>query len=370
MRFTPFPKILVVFLNLVCLAAAPIFGQAKPGAEVDMAKCWSYPMGANAGSRIAADDSRVFLGLGGGRVDVLSLDGKKIWRSELGGDISSNILPLESGLFLVTSTVISEDGKRGGSMLRSLSKETGITNWTMRLPGIDAHFLGGFDGAVIVVSNIGIIQSIDAKSGAVRWKREIADGFVAEPMFTVDKVLVATTAKQIFGVTLVSGEIDSMRKVTYPATSIAKTIRGELIVGDERGNVVFMPNGSDRTEWKFKSGGEISKVIGDGEHVLVASYDNFVYLLSGHNGGVRWKKRLSGRVSQIANVMDKYALISAFEEHGAMLADLSNGKVAGQIAFGADETIVSPPVVANGLIFINTNEATYAYSLDGCAAKK
>jgi outer membrane protein assembly factor BamB len=368
MHRTLLPKILLSFLICLFLPSAPVFAQTKAVGEVDVSKCWSYPM-PEVGSGLVSDGNRVFLGASGAKVESLSLDGKKMWSTELGGDISSNILALDGGLFLVTSTVSMDAEKSGGSVLRGLSKETGITSWTIKLPDAERHFVGGFNGSVVVVSKSGVIQSVDSKTGAMKWKREIAEGFVAQPVFSGDKVLVGTTGKQIFGVSLSSGEIDSMRRLPFGITSMAEFTPREIIVGDDRGNVHLL-NGTYRAPWKFKSGGEISNILTIGEHVLATSHDNFVYFLQVRNGDVTWKRRMNGRVSRIGSILDKYTLIASVEENTAVLADLSNGKVAGQILFAEGENLVSEPFASSGLIFVLTNRAAYAYSLNGCATNK
>lgn len=365
MHRTPLPKITILVLIYTFLLSVAAFGQAKPTEELVVTKCWSYPLTESGGVGMASDGSQVFLGLSGAKIEALSLDGRKIWASELGGEIGSNILPLESGVFVVTATGAAEGGKAGDGVLRALSRETGITNWTVKLPGAERHFLSGFNGSVIVVSKKGIIQSIDAQTGLVKWKREIADGFVASPVFNGGKVLVAASGKQVFGVSLATGEIDSLRKPPFTVTALGETASGELVGGDDRGNVTSFVNGTDKVSWKFKTGGEISGVYGLGDNLLVTSHDNFVYFMTGRNGDVVWKKRLAGRVSHIASVFNKFAVITSFEEHGAVLLDISNGKVAGQIVLGGEEYLVSDPVSAADLILVLTNQASYAFSVSG-----
>lgn len=368
MHRTLVPQIQLLFVIGLCLLAAAAFGQAKPAGEVDITKCWAYPM-AERGSALVSNGNRVFLGAVGAKVEALSFDGKKIWSSELGGEISSNMLALESSLLLVTSIVSADPQKSGVSLLRSLSKETGITNWSVKMPDADTHFIGAYNGSVIVVSKNGVIQSIDAKAGTVKWKREIAEGFVAQPVFTASRVLVAATGKQIFSVSLSSGEIESMRKAAYTATSLGELTTGETIAGDDRGNVSRL-NGTDKPIWRFKSGGGISNIFAYGDDIIATSHDNFVYLLMGSNGDVIWKKRMSGRVSQLGRVLDRYALVASIEENNAVLIELSSGKVAGQVLYAEKENLVAAPLSSNGLIFALTDQAAYAYSLNGCSVNK
>ncbi len=319
-------------------------------------------------SAIAADGSHVYLGSEGAKIEALSLDGRKLWSSELGGDISSNLVPVEKGLLLATSTLAS-DSPKATATLRNLSKETGITSWMLKLPNAGRYFLNPYNGFVIVVAQNGVVEAVDARDGTVKWKREIAEGFVAEPAFTPAKMIVATTGRQIFSISLASGEIESMRKSVYGVTALGELPTGEIVVGDERGGVSTM-NGTDKPTWKFKSGGEISKIFQIGDSILATSHDNFIYYLLARNGDVDWKKRLSGRVMHLANITDKYALTMSFDDNNAVFTDLFTGKVAGQIGFADEEKLVSAPVAINGSIFLLTDRAVYSYSLGECLEKK
>ena len=365
MHSTPFPKIAVLFVISSVLLCPNVFGQKKADVEVDVSKCWSYPLGDAAGEQIVTDDTRIFLELSGARIEALSLDGKKIWSSELGGEISSNILALNGSLFFTTSVVSSDATKAGGNKLRWVSKETGITNWTVILPDASRYFLAGFNDTVIVVSKNGAVESIDARNGTVKWTRQIAEGFVAEPSFTGTNLTIATAANQLFGISFATGEIESMRKVSFGVTAVNAAANGKLVVGDERGNV-FTVAGDDRPIWTFKTGAAISNIVNLANNILVASHDNFVYYLAAKNGGRVWKRRFPRRVAHMANVSDRFALISSYEERGGILTDLSNGRVAGQIAFEEGERLVAEPIVSSGLVFVLTNATLYAYSLNGC----
>lgn len=359
------PQALVLLTILMSLAVTP--AQVKTTGEVDVAKCWTCTLGN--GERFVSDGTRIFVGGAGARVDALSLDGKKMWSAELGGEINSNLLPLDNALFVVTSPVSAEGAAAGESRLRGVSKETGITVWTVKVPDADLHFLGAANGDLWVVSGSGTILSIDPKTGAAKWRREIADGFALEPVLFGDKMFLISTAKQLFTIALVSGEIESMTKLSSGATARAIAGNGDLVVGDERGSVISLEDGQ-KTNWKFKTGGSISAILPVGDGLLVASHDNFVYFLTGRNGGLAWKKRLSARPFQIGTVGSEYAIVSGIEERGATLIALSSGKVSGQVAFGTEETLVAKPVTADGKILFLTSEAVRAYSVNGCPQKQ
>jgi len=366
--FLPIAFLLILHVSL--LPPSGILAQAQPGDEIVASRCWSYPLGAEGAVAITPDADRVFLGMGGARVEAVGVDGAKLWSSDLGGDISSNLLPRENTIFVATAGPSAGEGKPDESILRALSRETGITVWTMKLPSAARHFLHNLDQDLVVISMGGVIQSVDARSGLVKWKREIADGFVASPVFSRNKVLVATTAKQVFGVLLATGEIDSMRRSTIAITALTETSAGGLVTGDDRGNITAFVNGSDKVSWRFKAGGQISGLYAQGDHLLVTSHDNFVYFISGRNGDVVWKKRLAGRVSHVASIANKYALSTSLDEHRAAVTELLTGKPVGQIVLGSEESITADPSVSSGRIFILTTRSLHAVSFDGCSADK
>jgi outer membrane protein assembly factor BamB len=367
MHRTFFPNKILFLLICGLLGVTCSFSQDKPAGEIDVARCWSYPLNDEGETRIAVDGGRIILGGTGGRVEMLSNEGDKIWSSEFGGAISSNLLPDLGGLYFVTSAAKTNENDPE-SVLHMVSKETGITIWTLKLPPAPSHFLAALNGSIVVVSKNGVIQSLDTKSGTLKWKREIAEGFVTFPVFTTEKLFVATTKKQIFKISLGTGQIDSLQ--TFPYDTSALSTAGEmLIVGDERGNVTVLADGVAKPRWKFRSGAQISAVVVLNDNVLVASHDNFVYFLSLSRGGLVWKKRLSGRTSYLSGSLGPYVLVATLEGHSILYLDPSNGKVSGQIALKDDEELVSA-AVADKVVYTLTSDAVHAYAANGCSMLK
>src|SRR5690242_20130591 len=131
MRFTPLLKINSLVFCLLIFSGS-MFAQKNRDEQVDIAKCWAYPL-PDGGERASSDANHVFVGADGAKIDALSPDGKKIWSSEFGGEARSNMIAADSGLIVATSSVSLADEKVVGSRLRSISKDTGITNWTVSL---------------------------------------------------------------------------------------------------------------------------------------------------------------------------------------------------------------------------------------------
>lgn len=361
----PFPIILSAILFLFAAAPTAYSQATKPAdAELVISKCWSYSTEEPA-SKLHVNEKGSFIGSVGARVDALLPGGTRLWSSELGGTIVSNIISTESSILLVTTF---GEASKSESVLRGLSKETGITNLTVSVPASDRYLLTLDGASIILISRGGLVMAMD-KAGAVKWKREVAEGFAAEPFLTPGKAIIATTAKQIFAINLATGEIESMRRSATSLTAVAQTATGEAIAGDDRGNLTIL-NGTEKPLWKFKSGGEISRIFVNGTQIIAASHDNFVYQLQTRNGDVEWKKRLGGRVQQMAVLDGKFVITASYDETAAVITDLTTGKVAGQIPLAEGETITAAPVYSNGTITILTDQAVHQYSLTGCPNKK
>lgn len=366
MHRAPILRILSFSLALVMLHVA-FFAQAQQGGETDPARCWARP--ASEMTQLAGDRGGLFATGRDARLAAFSLEGDKLWTSELGGDITSNLLLLENSV-VVAASAVSTNGSPSGTAVRSLSRETGIAGWSTPVSTAPRHFLGRANGSVIVVSSAGTIEALDPATGAVRWRRQIAEGFAGGPAMNDTNLFVASRAGQLFAISVATGEIDSTRKLTsaltVPATAGSE---GGVVVGDERGNITALEN-VEKLNWRFKTGGSVSALYMVDGSLLAASHDNFVYFLSGRNGAMSWKKRLSGRATRVGLVNGTYALVSSIDEHGATLLDLASGRVAGQILLGPGEVVLDEPVTIGDRIFILTNEGINSFGLRGCIRKE
>ncbi len=159
-----------------------------------------------------------------------------------------------------------------------------------------------------------------------------------------------------------------LTNVTHKDATAAASFSGGQIIGYDSGLVTWVSD-SGPVVWKFKSGGAISAIVTAGDDVVVISRDNFVYSLHSRNGGLNWKKRLQGRVAHYG-IVGGYLLVSALDQHGVWLIDLSTGRVAAQIALEGDDQLSADPVSVRNSFTIATDAGITGYSLVGCAEKE
>lgn len=350
----------LISILAVAMTVASAHAQPKEAVEMDLSLCWTFPVETSV-RRVAADRTRLYAALVEAKLAAHSFDGKRAWSSDLGGEVVSNILTTDSDLFVVTASM----GESPTSVLRTISLDTGIVAATQPLPVADRHFLFWVNRGLLVVSASGVVQMIDDK-GTVKWRREIASAFAGTPSIGADKLLVASTASQMFTINLAAGEIESVKKLPHDVTALGVTQTGLVVVGDERGNLTSFDQTGARN-WRFRTGGRISGIFAANGHIFAMSHDNFIYCIDASNGSVTWKRRLAGRASHAAAINGAYLLTTSLDEHGATVTSSAGGKPAGQIVLDEDEFITADPVSAGGLLVIGTNDAIYGYSITGAA---
>ena len=78
--------------------------QKKDVSVITLNECWKYASPDIMNLRPAADRSNLYIAEGGGRVTAISLvSGTRLWSTELGGDIRSNLAVLGSSVYVAAS---------------------------------------------------------------------------------------------------------------------------------------------------------------------------------------------------------------------------------------------------------------------------
>lgn len=342
------------------------------GANVTkLTKCSEFRIETPVSDALAGDSHRVFVGTAEGSIqalDVAAADG--VWRSELGGEIVSNILSSETGVVVVSNPVHTGDSVPVESILRSLSKQTGVPNWTAPLPFSERFFIGYVNGALTAVSREGSIVSVDTQNGRINWRTQPFGRITARPSFSQHGIALGTAEKQIYVISSVTRDVLFKGSTDFIPTAVANPTAGVIVGGDERGNVVSINIPDGKSVWKFKSGGAISFVSISKEGLFITSLDNFVYLISMYNGDVIWKRRLPGRVVEGGLILEGFILVLIYGENSAFLIDTKKGKIVDQLPQSDNGFISQVPVVLkDGRFAVATADSIATYSLNGCGEK-
>ena len=366
------PQITALFsiLTISCFCYQAT-AQNTESSSVKLTKCSEYGIDGPVEEAIAVDSQRVFAGTFDGSIQAVDLSlSAGVWRTELGGEIVSNLAVAETEMLVVSNPLKSAESVPAESILRSLSKETGVPNWTARLPFSEHFFLGAFPGAITAVSLEGWAAGIDAKTGRILWRTLSFGKITARPSFFSQGVAFGTSDKKILIISPETGGIIFKSTMEFIPTAITNPSQEVLVMGDERGNVALIGMPGGKNIWKFKSGGAISFVSVEKEGLFITSLDNFVYLISMYNGDVVWKRRLPGRVVEGGLIVDGYVATLIYGENSAFLIDAKKGKIVDQLP-PSDKNFVNqvPVLVKDSNLLVTTQDAITLYGMKGCGQK-
>jgi outer membrane protein assembly factor BamB len=335
-------------------------------ASPSLKKCWEYATTELNDRGVAADTTTLYLSKHGGRLEAVSIDGgSRLWFSDLGGEIVSNIAESESAVFVVTRS----PGSAPKSVLRSLSKTTGITNWVADVPDGDAVFLGSLKNSLIAVSGSGMVSAVNVSNGSARWTANLKGKIAIEPSFSASEMMVATESKELVVVSLETGNVSFRKAVSYRPTAVLLTENSTGAWGDERGNLFLLDTVTQKPIWKLKQGAEVSGIDILGETLLATSNDNFAYSIALSDGNVRWKKRQPDRIFNPALLSAELIVLASRSGSLSAVLEKDHGKAVDQVSLAADEVMAQSPIAAGKTVFFPTGRGVLAYSFNGCSAK-
>jgi outer membrane protein assembly factor BamB len=345
------------------LALAFLFARADSQSNdnplITLNDCWKASLNETVVSPPVSDANQLYIAQEGGRISAYSLvSGTRVWSSEIGGEIVSNIVPDGKSLYVVANA----GGKR--SVLRSVSTISGIPNFDAELAFGENVRLGMSMGKIVALYANGSVAAYEQTSGKRVWQVSVSPINMAAAAFTDQGVLVPTEDKKLEVISPADGR-SLFSITTRGAVTAVGMIEEDLLWGDDHGDLVRYDAGGKFVSWRYKNGARIGVVRGTERGILAASNDNFVYLLSGYNGDIRWKKRLSGRIASMT-VNGEIGVVVAVGDPTAVLINLENGKQLGQYLSGESELFTFAPIISGDQILFFTGSEIAARSTKPC----
>jgi outer membrane protein assembly factor BamB len=329
---------------------------------ITLNECWRYRSPDVLVLRPAVDKSNLYVAENGGRVSAISLaSGIRLWSSELGGEIRSNIAVQGASVFAVTS-----DGSKR-MRLRGLSLVSGIPASDIELPYSANARIESAGGKLVVALDTGYVASFAAGGQKPEWQTTVPNIDISNIVVLNGNIIAAGSDKTIHVVSIADGKAIATTPVENTISAFG-VYDSDLVVGDNRGNLTRYDDDYRTVYWRFRNGARISSIVPTEQGVMAASLDNFVYMASGYYGDVRWKKRMAGRVSSL--VADgNIAVALTVGEPLAVILNLDNGKSSGEFAIGDDDSFTQPAIAAEGKLLFFTTSQILAESVKPCPAK-
>ncbi|MBC7898465.1 MAG: PQQ-binding-like beta-propeller repeat protein [Saprospiraceae bacterium] len=361
-------KILIVLVFSFQPTSPGLFAQPVGEGVSKLQKCREYDFADTSVISVASDNENIYVATEEGSVHAIDpMASDKIWSSNIGGQIVSNLIVAKDRILITTSAVLTNGAKPDFSILRSLSIETGLTNWSISLPYSIQMFLGNSGNAIVSISREGAVAAHDASTGNILWKKSFQGNLTAPPKFGNDWIVFGTDKKDILVISSKNGETALRSDLKFAASAVSIPSEKTIAIGDERGNVNLIDVNSGKTIWKFKSGAKISFLSSAEEGLLAASNDNFVYLISDYNGDIIWKRRLPGRVAGPLLVAENIVVLQVYADKSAFLLDLESGRIVNQFIMDQENSPgIMPNSTKDNSIIFSTAASLVSYGVKPC----
>jgi hypothetical protein len=354
---------------LILFAHFPVVAEDKPDSSTVFTKCWEYGVSPLLEIRPAVDATNAYVAGSENKLIGLSLTGgTKLWSADLGGEVSSDLHLDGDSIFVVTSAT----GVESNSVIWSISKATGITEWRTEIPRSSSFRLGTSLGNIITVGSDGVAAAFGGLKGDLIWRTAVGSAVTSEPHFDDSGILFGTSKNEIVNARAEDGVVEVVWKTPHVPTAIYFNSRSRLVIGDDRGNLYSVQVGGRRS-WRFRNGARISHVLAYGDEYVAVSNDNFVYDIS-RSGDVRWKRRLPGRIAGEPLILGETLAVSivgtgSVGTGSVYLLDLKNGKVLNRIET-SDESSAGLGARPEGTGLVMTSPGKVTYLTRGACSTK
>ena len=279
----------IFFILVILLSVQPFFGQNN----FFLTKCWEFLTDDLSSYKIASDNHKqLFIPLADSSIVALDKNGKIIWKSEIGGNLISDLKIFGDYLiFAVRNEIGVKETK-----LRAVSKETGLTIWNTELSDNNSISVEIFksNNEILVVTGKGLLFNFDNTNG----KQVNQDNFQTEITSNIELVgqvlYFANQNNQVQEYSLITKKSNHFQ-FDRPISRLYFHEQNNLLIADQLGRLIQFNISKQKKGWTLRTGGVVNSITFFNGRYYVSSNDNYVYCLSFDNGEIVWRKRLSGR---------------------------------------------------------------------------
>lgn len=366
------PATLTLFIILIFSAAGTkVHAQLLSVEAVKLQKCRQYDFADTAIIAAASDSNNFYVATEDGGIHAIDpATSRKLWTSNIGGRIASNIIVAGGRIYVAGNVGRVDEEQPETSILRSLNSETGLVVWNSPIPYSEQIYLGSGGKSIFSLNREGSVISSDATAGNLLWKASYAGNLTAIPDIDFERIVAATDRKEIISIDGRTGTVVMRSKTKFIPSSVLNYTEKAIAAGDERGNLVLLESSTGKSIWKYKSGGKISFIAHTSEGVLAASNDNFVYMLWDYNGDVLWKRRLPGRVAGPPLIGGDTVSVQLSADKSVFVLNMESGKIVNQFLLPGNSSVgVMPALFNNDLFVFSTPVSVVPYSIKPCSAE-
>lgn len=325
---------------------------------------WRYASDSTLNLTPASDNERIYLPLAGGTiVSLRASDGQLYWKSEIGGEFSASPAADNHAVYVASEALTPQTDSQGGKgALRALGLEGGLTIWMKPLPAAVRGGLAVGHDKVLAGAADGSVYAFDKASGNVLWLVQSGAAMNCQPVISGKAVYLGSENGMLLSLEESTGKLRWRYQTSGPIRGPVAVVNDLVFFGSGDGYVYAVSEAEGHLRWRTRTGAGVQAVTNVADGLLVASLDNFAYLLSLSRGKRIWKRQLPGRVSAQPLTTDDSALFTPLSSGAGVVLALRDGKQVNYLPTGDSITTAASPVVAADAVFLTTDHGLLAFA--------
>jgi eukaryotic-like serine/threonine-protein kinase len=325
---------------------------------------WLYDSDLTINLTPTTDGERIYLPLASGLIVSLRVaDGQLLWKADLGGEISSSPVADERSVYIASETIGDQSPvPRANGDLRALGREGGITQWMRTLPMPIRGALIANDVNLFGGSTDGRVYAVRKKTGDISWVMQHSASFASHPVISGLNLYIGSNDGYLFSLNQNTGKTNWRYRTRGAIRGQVVVVNGFVYFGSADGYVYAVREADGHLRWRRRTGAGVQTVGYAQNGILVASLDNFVYLLSFKEGSQLWKRLLAGRIAAEPLTTLDGALFTPLSSSTGVVLDLRDGKQLNSLPIGEDNSMAASPIAAGKILFVTTRHGLLAFS--------
>ena len=189
----------------------------------DGSELWRAEVGARLRTAPASGDGIIIVGTESGVVGIDAGSGEVLWRHRLDAGARSRPVVSDTMVFVAS----------GQGQIAALTTD-GVVVWQQRIEGLPTRVMALSRGYLMVGSSDRGIYSLDAYTGAIKWRFESKGVFIGGPTATDRTVYCAGSDYHIYGLEIDSGKVVWKYRLDGPAVTPVLVGRQIVSVASEQ----------------------------------------------------------------------------------------------------------------------------------------
>jgi eukaryotic-like serine/threonine-protein kinase len=359
---------LAISLSLLFAIFAPLIRGQQKEAHLSLSQPltikWTYQTDATINLTPITDGEHIYLPLASGVITSLNAaDGKLIWKTDLGGEISSSPTADGNAVYIASKSLEEQKStKLPTGSIRALGREGGITLWMRLLPMPIRGTLIESGPNLYGGASDGRIYAFKKRTGDIVWTLQYSSPFASYPIIAGSRLYIGSDDGYFFALDKSNGKIIWRYRTHGPIKGRAYISNGFVYFGSSDGYVYAVRESDGHLRWRRRTGASVQTVTGAQNSLLVASLDNFAYSLSYNNGDRLWKRQLAGRVVAEPLATLDGALFTSLSSSIGVVLDLKSGKQLNSLPIGEENDLTASPIISANLLILTTKHGLLAFS--------